>query len=85
MFKSALEKIIFNIGRGLSMKTGKSINLDLQFKIPTKKDASIALKYAPLSPRKYLNLIEAGIKLLPDVEAAMKRHQRNAPTVRFEL
>lgn len=71
--------------RGLSMKTDKSIDLDLDFKRPSKDDVRTPLKYAPLSPRKYLDLIEAGIKLLPDVEAAMKRHQRNAPTVRFEL
>lgn len=67
------------------MKTNRSIDLDLEFKIPSKDDARIPLQYAPLSPRQYLDLIEAGIKLLPDVEAAMKRHQRNAPTVRFEL
>ena len=71
---------------GLEMRKNCSISLgDLKFKIPSRKDEPPALKYHPLTPRQYLNLIETGIKLLPDLEAARKWNMSCAPKTRFKL
>ena len=59
--------------------------LELKFKIPSSKDMHPALEYHPLTPTEYLNFIETGIKLLPDLEAARKWNMRHAPSVRFKL
>jgi hypothetical protein len=58
---------------------------DLKFKIPSREDKRIALEYHPLTPMQYLDFIETGIKLLPDLEAARDRNFLDAPTVRFSL
>ncbi len=58
---------------------------DLKFKIPSFKDMPPALEYHPLTPSQYLDFIEIGIKLLPDLKAARERSFTHAPTVRFSL
>lgn len=68
------------------MKKNNNMPLgDLKFKIPSHEDKSPALEYHPLTPSQYLEFIEIGMKLLPDLDSARERNFSNAPTVRFSL
>ena len=68
------------------MKRDDSISSgDLKLKIPSHEDKSPALEYHPLTPSQYLEFIETGMKLLPDLKAARERNFSHAPTVRFSL
>jgi hypothetical protein len=70
----------------LEMKQKNSLpSSDLKFKIPSREDKHPSLEYHPLTPTQYLNFIETGIKLLPDLKAARERSFTHAPTVRFSL
>lgn len=65
-------------------RKNKKIQKDLSFKIPCIADRKIR-KYHSLSPKEYLEFIEAAIKLLPDPKKAIKLSMRNYPKVRFYL
>ena len=66
-------------------KTNNMSSGDLNFKIPSSEDQSTALEYRPLTPSQYLEFIEIGMKLLPDLNAARERSFTHSPTVRFRL
>ncbi|HCE45653.1 MAG TPA: hypothetical protein DET40_19090 [Lentisphaeria bacterium] len=66
-------------------QTKKSLRAGLKFKIPSYEDKTPALEYHPLTPSQYLNFIETGIKLLPDLKAARERSMLHAPTAKFRL
>jgi len=60
--------------------------LSIEFKIPSAQDLKKNIKYNPLSPKDFLEFIEAGLKLTPDFDSYRKARLKEAPcSVRFKL
>lgn len=68
------------------MNYEKNSDLKMTFKIPTEEDFQYNKReYWPLSSKKYLDFIELGLKLNPNIKKAFEFHKKHAPKVRFEL
>ena len=61
------------------------LDLDLEFKTLSDEDIEPKLKFHPLTPREYLNFLEASFKCLPDLASAKKRNMAIHPRVKFTL
>lgn len=66
------------------MKSKTDYDLSLNFKVPKSRFIEPVIG-KPLSPKRYAELVELGIKLLPDPGKERAARLRNAPTVRFKL
>jgi hypothetical protein len=61
------------------------IDLDLDFNTLGEGEKEPKLKYNPLSPREYLDFLEASSRCLPDLSLAREEHMKSYPRTRFTL
>ena len=57
----------------------------LEFKVPSERDKRIKARKYAWSPEQYLDFIETGMRMCPDLKKARALKMRHGPTVRFDL
>ena len=62
----------------------KNNKFDLNLREP-EMDYEVKKRYFSLTPEQYVDFIETGLKLLPDLKAAIKKRKEEIPTVKFKL
>lgn len=62
-----------------------SKNMELNFKIPSKEDMLSCHKRHTLSPEKYLEFIELGLAIVPNLKKLKRLRIKEAPKVPFKL
>lgn len=62
----------------------KNKSFDLNLKKPV-GEYEVKDKYFSLRPEQYADFIEAGMKLLPDKKAVIKKRNKNLPKIKFKL
>lgn len=69
----------------MKMNSKTNNEMSLSFKEPKTLYKESNSNTSPLPPKQYAELVELGLKLLPDIKKEREKRIKNAPTVRFSL
>ena len=57
----------------------------LELKVPTERDKRFKARRYNWSPEQYLEFVELGMRMCPDLKKARALKKKHGPTVRFEF